>query len=53
MDVHEYVPIAKLLHKMDGSLEQQMKKKFDIAHVIAKKNMAFSNMQPHEKNTMV
>ena len=45
-DIREYAPIAKSLHSMDSSSEQRMKRKFDIAYVIAKQNMAYSKMQP-------
>ena len=45
-DARDYAPIAKALHTMDSSMEQQMKTKFDIAFTIARENMAYAKMKP-------
>ncbi len=45
-DVREYAPIAKALHTMDGSLQQTVKRKFEVAFMIAKENMSFTKMKP-------
>ena len=45
-DVTEYAPIAKALYKLDTDAELKVKRKFDIAYLIAKENLAFSKMKP-------
>ena len=42
-NICDYATIAKALHTMDASAEQQM---FDIAFTIAKENMAYAKMKP-------
>lgn len=46
--VTDYAPIAQLFahSKMDKVTVQQMKRKFDIAYLIVKENLAFSKMKP-------
>ena len=44
-NILDYAPVAKALHTMDASAEQ-VKRKFDIAFVIAKENMAYTKMKP-------
>ena len=43
---YEYVPIAKALHKLDDGATGRLKRKFDVAYLIAKQNLAFSKMTP-------
>ena len=45
-DILEYAPIAKALHTMDAPAEQELKRKFDIAFMIAKEHMAFTKIKP-------
>ena len=45
-DILEYAPIAKALHTMDAPAGQELKRKFDIAFMIAKEHMAFTKMKP-------
>ena len=45
-DVTEYAPIAKALYKLDADTELKVKRKFDIAYLTAKENLAFSKMKP-------
>ena len=45
-DVTEYAPIAKALHTLDADAELKVKRKFDIAYLIAKENLAFNKMGP-------
>ena len=44
-DVIEYAPITKALYKLDADAELKVKRKFDIAYLIAKENLAFSKMK--------
>ena len=44
--VYEYAPIAKALHKLDDGATGRLKRKFDVAYLIAKQNLAFSKMTP-------
>ena len=45
-DICEYSPIAKALSKMDACAEETIKKKFDVAYMLAKEGMAFHKMKP-------
>ena len=45
-DVYQYAPIARALHRLDDSAAAITKRKFDIAYVIAKNNLAFQKMGP-------
>ena len=45
-DVTEYVPTAKALYNLDADAELKLKRKFDIAYMIAKHNLAFIKMKP-------
>ena len=45
-DIREYAPIAKALHTMDTESQLKVKRKFDIAFMIAKENLAFTKMKP-------
>ena len=47
-DVTEYAPIAQVMAKslMDTATSESMKRKFDIAYMIAKENLAFTKMKP-------
>ena len=40
-DVRDYAPIARSIYRMDQSAEDSIKKKFDIAYMIAKEGIAF------------
>lgn len=42
-DVRDYGPIAKALYKMDQST--RIRKKFDIAYIMAKEGIAFTKMK--------
>ena len=42
--VTDYSPIARAFYRMDQSVEEQSKLKFDVAYMIAKEGMAFSKM---------
>ena len=43
--IRDYAPTAKAVHTMDSSMEQQRKKKFDIAFTIARENnIAYAKM---------
>ena len=42
----EYAPIAKALLTLDDTATARIKRKFDIAYLIAKENMAFAKMGP-------
>ena len=46
VDVREYVPIARALSTMDEASRERTKKKFDVAFVIAKNNLAITKMKP-------
>ena len=39
-DVTEYAPIAKALSTLDTSSEQRLKRKFEIAYLLCKQNLA-------------
>ena len=41
-DITEYSPIAKALSTLDADAEQRVKKKFEIACLICKQNLAFT-----------
>ena len=43
-DVTEYAPIAKALCTLDKSSEEKLKRKFEIAYMICKENLAFVKM---------
>ena len=44
-DVTEYASIAKAPHTFDSDAEGKLKRKFDIAFFISKKNVAFAKME--------
>ena len=44
-DVRDYAPIARSIYRMDQSAEDSIKKKFDIAYMIAKEGIAFLKMK--------
>ena len=46
MDVREYAPITKALSMMDEASREKMIKKFEVAFMIAKNNMAMTKMKP-------
>ena len=48
-NIYDYAPIAKALHTIDASVEQQMKRTFDIAFTIAKDYMAYAKMKQLEE----
>ena len=43
-DVTEYTPIARVLTMMDSHAEEMLKKKFDVAYVLAKEGITFAKM---------
>ena len=43
-DVTEYAPIAKALATLDATSEKRLKRKFEIAYLICKQNLAFNKM---------
>ena len=45
-DVCEYAPIARVLHSMDPASQLTVKRKFDVAFVIAKEHLPFTKMKP-------
>ena len=45
-DVREYVPMARALHGMDLASQLTVKRKFDVAFVIAKEHLPFMKMKP-------
>ena len=45
-DVTDYAPIARALCKLDEHSEQVLKRKFEIAYLICKENLAFTKMAP-------
>ena len=45
-DVTENAPIAKALYNFDTDAELKVKRKFDIAYMIAKHNLAFTKIKP-------
>ena len=44
-DVCDYAPIAKAFYKMDAMTENRIKKKFDVAYLMAKEGIAFNKMK--------
>lgn len=44
-DVREYVPIARALHGIDLASQLTVKRKFDVAFVIAKEHLPFTKMK--------
>ena len=46
VDVREYAPIARALSTMDEASSEKMKKKFEVAFMIAKNNMSMTKMKP-------
>ena len=42
----KYAPIANALHNLDGNAALKVKRKFDIAYLIAKHNLAFTKVGP-------
>ena len=45
-DVTQYAPIAAALYKLDAAVMDISNRKFDIAYLIAKQNLAFTKMAP-------
>jgi len=45
-DVTEYAPITKALSTLDARSEQRLKRKFEIAYLLCKQNLAFLKMAP-------
>ena len=45
-DVRKYVPIAKALTTINPSAEVRLKRKFDLAYFLAKKNLSFKKFIP-------
>ena len=43
---YQYAPIANALHNLDDDAALKVKRKFDIAYLIAKHNLAFTKMGP-------
>ena len=46
VDVGEYSPIARALSTMDEASREKTKKRFEVAFMIAKNNMAMTKMKP-------
>lgn len=46
VDVRDYAPIARALSTMDEASRERTKKKFEVAFVIAKNNMAMTKKKP-------
>ena len=46
MDVTEYAHIARALSTMDSHAEETLKRKFDVAYMLAKEGIAFNKMMP-------
>ena len=46
MDICQYAPIAAALYNIDSARMETTKRKFDVAYMICKQNMAFSKMAP-------
>ena len=45
-DVTDYAPIAKALSTLDAGSELKLTKKFEIAYLLCKENLAFTKMAP-------
>ena len=46
VDIREYMPIARVPSTMDEASREKTKKKFEVAFMIAKNNMAMTKMKP-------
>ena len=45
-NICDYSPIARSFYRMDSEAEAKIKRKFDLAYVMAKENIAFTKMMP-------
>ena len=46
LNVTKYAPIARALTTMDSHAEETLKRKLDVAYVLAKEGIAFNKMMP-------
>ena len=46
VDLYQYAPIAKAFSTMDGASRELLKRKFDMAYMIAKEKLPFTKMIP-------
>ena len=45
-NICDYSPLARSFFYMDSEAEAKIKRKFDLAYVMAKENIAFTKMKP-------
>ena len=45
-NICDYSPLARSFFHMDSEAEAKIKRKFDLAYVMAKENIAFTKMKP-------
>ena len=45
-DITEYTPIARALSTMNSHAEETLKRKFDVAYMLAKEGIAFNKIMP-------